>query len=160
MSVYESELESEWELEGESEWEYEAEEDGFGTPMALMLLPHWTDGCIGSMEGLFFEASATTPFHFLTQVELSAAPSAAQRDLPYGTFDIDDHPVPTGREEIWRFTPLKRLRGVHDSADLSGGPGEGPSASPDATAATARAVSGSTRLPFSARSASGMRCEK
>ncbi len=57
--------------------------------MALMLLPHWTDGCIGSMEGLFFEASATTPFHFLTQVELSAAPSAAQRDLPYGTFDID-----------------------------------------------------------------------
>ena len=43
-------------------------------PMALMLLPHWTDGCIGSMEGLFFEASATTPFHFLTQVELSASP--------------------------------------------------------------------------------------
>jgi hypothetical protein len=41
------------------------------------------------MEGLFFEASATTPFHFLTQVELSASPSAAQRDLPYGSFDID-----------------------------------------------------------------------
>jgi hypothetical protein len=57
--------------------------------MALMLLPHWTDGCIGSMEGLFFEASATTPFHFLTQVELSAKPSAAQRDLPYSGFDID-----------------------------------------------------------------------
>jgi hypothetical protein len=57
--------------------------------MALMLLPHWTDGCIGSMEGLFFEASATTPFHFLTQVELSAKPSAAQRDLPYGTLDLD-----------------------------------------------------------------------
>ena len=34
--------------------------------MALMLLPFWTDGCIGSMEGLFFEASATTPYHFLT----------------------------------------------------------------------------------------------
>ena len=51
--------------------------------------PHWTDGCIGSMEGLFFEASATTPFHFLTQVELSAAPSAAQRDLPYNGFDFD-----------------------------------------------------------------------
>jgi hypothetical protein len=41
------------------------------------------------MEGLYFEASATTPFHFLTQVELSTAPSAAQRDLPYGQFDID-----------------------------------------------------------------------
>jgi hypothetical protein len=51
--------------------------------MALMLLPFWTDGCIGSMEGLYFEASATTPFHFLNQDELSTAPSNAQRDLPY-----------------------------------------------------------------------------
>ena len=74
---------------GRSFWEYEKEINRYGTPMALMLLPHWTDGCIGSMEGLFFEASATTPFHFLTQVELSAAPSAAQRDLPYGGFDLD-----------------------------------------------------------------------
>ena len=73
---------------GRAFWEYEKELDRYGTPMALMLLPHWTDGCIGSMEGLYFEASATTPFHFLTQVELSTAPSAAQRDLPYGGFDV------------------------------------------------------------------------
>jgi hypothetical protein len=73
---------------GRAFWEYEKELDRYGTPMALMLLPHWTDGCIGSMEGLYFEASATTPFHFLTQVELSTSPSAAQRDLPYGQFDI------------------------------------------------------------------------
>ena len=73
---------------GRAFWEYEKELDRYGTPMALMLLPHWTDGCIGSMEGLYFEASSTTPFHFLTQVELSTAPSAAQRDLPYGSFDI------------------------------------------------------------------------
>ena len=46
-------------------WEYEAELDQHGTPMALMLLPYWTDGCIGSMEGLYFESSATTPYHFL-----------------------------------------------------------------------------------------------
>jgi hypothetical protein len=74
---------------GRAFWEYESDLNRYGTPMALMLLPHWSDGCIGSMEGLFFEASATTPFHFLTQVELSAAPSAAQRDLPYDGFDID-----------------------------------------------------------------------
>jgi hypothetical protein len=48
-----------------------------------MLLPFWTDGCIGSMEGLYFEASATTPFHFLNQDELSTAPSNAQRGLAY-----------------------------------------------------------------------------
>ena len=31
-----------------------------------------------------------------------------------GSFDVADFPVPTGREEEWRFTPLKRLRGLHD----------------------------------------------
>ena len=50
--------------------------------MAPMLLPFWTDGCIGSMEGLYFEASSTTPYHFLNQRALSANCSCAQRDLP------------------------------------------------------------------------------
>jgi len=39
---------------------------------------------------------------------------------PEGSFEVDFHPVPTGREEIWRFTPLKRLRGLHTDADLGG----------------------------------------
>lgn len=29
--------------------------------------------------------------------------------------------VPTGREEAWRFTPLKRLRGLHDLSGKTGG---------------------------------------
>lgn len=69
---------------GRAMWEHEEQHDRYGTPMALMLLPFWTDGCIGSMEGLYFEASGTTPYHFLNQDELSSAPSNAQRDLPYG----------------------------------------------------------------------------
>ena len=74
---------------GPSLWEYGSGRLGsYGTPMAPMLLPYWTDRCIGSMEGLFFEASATTPYHFLMQSELSAAPSRAQRDLPYGGLDV------------------------------------------------------------------------
>jgi Fe-S cluster assembly protein SufD len=40
---------------------------------------------------------------------------------PQGSFDLADHPVPTGREEIWRFTPLKRLRGLHDEAPFAEG---------------------------------------
>ncbi len=74
---------------GRAMWEYDKDLDRYGTPMALMLLPHWTDGCIGSMEGLYFESSATTPFHFLNQSALSVAPSSAQRDLPYRSFQID-----------------------------------------------------------------------
>ncbi len=74
---------------GRAMWEYDSGLDRYGTPMALMLLPHWTDGCIGSMEGLYFESSATTPFHFLNQSVLSENPSRAQRELPYRGFDID-----------------------------------------------------------------------
>src|SRR5258708_28539326 len=75
---------------GRAMWEYEAEEDRFGTPMALMLLPKWTNGCIGSMEGLFFESSATVPYHFLNQSELSKAPSDAMRSLPYQGLNVAD----------------------------------------------------------------------
>jgi Fe-S cluster assembly protein SufD len=32
------------------------------------------------------------------------------------SYDPADFPVPDGREEEWRFTPLRRLRGLHDSA--------------------------------------------
>jgi len=75
---------------GRAMWEYEPEEDQFGTPMALMLLPMWTNECIGSEEGLYFESSATVPYHFLDQSELSANPSRAMRDLPYRNYDIVD----------------------------------------------------------------------
>ena len=37
------------------------------------------------------------------------------------SYDPADFPVPTGREEEWRFTPLRRLRALH--ADLSSGSG-------------------------------------
>ncbi|HKY14390.1 MAG TPA: hypothetical protein VJM33_05660 [Microthrixaceae bacterium] len=81
---------------GRSLWEYDDEFLGkYGTPMAPMMLPYFTDGCIGSQEGLYFEASSTTPFHFIMQDELSASCSCAQRfdifDIksPYSGLDID-----------------------------------------------------------------------
>ncbi|HVM15219.1 MAG TPA: glycosyltransferase, partial [Egibacteraceae bacterium] len=73
---------------GRALWEYEQEQNRFGTPMALMLLPYWTDGCIASMEGLYFESSATVPYHFLAQSELSRSPSRAMRGLPYRELDV------------------------------------------------------------------------
>lgn len=38
----------------------------------------------------------------------------------HGSFDVNDFPVPSGREEEWRFTPLRRLKGLHDAADKVG----------------------------------------
>ncbi len=68
---------------GRAMWEYEPELDQMGTPDALMLLPYWTHGCIGSMEGLYYESSATTPYHFLNAAELSEHPSDPVRGLDY-----------------------------------------------------------------------------
>ncbi|MUH51300.1 MAG: hypothetical protein F2789_08820, partial [Actinobacteria bacterium] len=74
---------------GRALWENNGENGKYGTTMALMLLPHWTDGCIGSSEGLFFEASGTTPYHFLTAAAMSASSSDPVRQLRY----IDNDPA-------------------------------------------------------------------
>ncbi len=84
---------------GRAMWEYDRDPlTSYGTTMAPMLLPYWSDGCIGSMEGLYFESSATVPYHFLNQSELSSprdadnpmqGPSRAMRDIPYRNFNID-----------------------------------------------------------------------
>jgi hypothetical protein len=68
---------------GRALWENNAANGEYGTTMALMLLPHWTDGCIGSMEGLFFEASGTTPYHFLSAAAVSQQSSNPVRQLRY-----------------------------------------------------------------------------
>ena len=73
---------------GRAMWEYNPSLNRFGTPMALMLLPYWTDNCIGSQEGLFFESSPTVPYHFLIQAEVSATPSDPQVNLPYSGVDL------------------------------------------------------------------------
>ena len=86
---------------GRAMWEFAPELNRYGTTMAMMLLPLWTDGCISSQEGLFFEATPSVPYHFLLQSDLSApatqigtsgsfgGPSRAMRDLPYQDFDIN-----------------------------------------------------------------------
>ena len=37
------------------------------------------------------------------------------------SFSLDEFPVPTGREEEWRFTPLRRLRGLHRDTSAPSG---------------------------------------
>ncbi len=55
-------------------------------------------------------------------VETSKTKGAVASHLhPEGSFVVTDHPVPTGLEEVWRFTPLKRLRGLPTDAELVAG---------------------------------------
>ena len=87
---YEAVLRTVAELEpGRVQWEHNANLQRFGTPMALMLLPYWTEGTHHSQEGLFFESSLTTPFHFVNQSEMSFRPSSPIPGLPYRTFDME-----------------------------------------------------------------------
>ncbi len=74
---------------GRALWENNEDNGRYGTTMALMLLPHWTDGCITSMEGLFFEASGTTPYHFLTAAAMSKQSSNPVRELRYVDNDAE-----------------------------------------------------------------------
>ncbi|MDQ6911087.1 MAG: hypothetical protein M3Z84_09960, partial [Actinomycetota bacterium] len=106
---------------GRANWEYESAQDRFGTPEALMLLPYWTDECIGSMEGLYFESSATVPYHFLSAGELSKAPSNPMRDLPYRGLSVKDgveHLKILGARYYLAFSP-EVIAQAKDNPDLT-----------------------------------------
>ncbi|KUI00601.1 Fe-S cluster assembly protein SufD [Mycobacterium sp. IS-3022] len=51
-----------------------------------------------------------------TAVEPTPAGSALNKGEIFTSFDVNAFEVPGGRDEIWRFTPLKRLRGLHDGS--------------------------------------------
>jgi Fe-S cluster assembly protein SufD len=64
---------------------------------------------------------------------------------PVGSFDLSDHPVPSGREEVWRFTPLKRLKGLHDDAAFTGDGYDVKTEIPDGVTRTVLAATESDR---------------
>lgn len=50
---------------------------------------------------------------------VTAALEGANKGELFTSFDVDAFEVPGGRDEIWRFTPLKRLRGLHDGSAVA-----------------------------------------
>lgn len=57
----------------------------------------------------------------VTEAVEGSALSAVNKGEIFSSFDVDAFEVPGGRDEIWRFTPLKRLRGLHDGSAGSDG---------------------------------------
>ncbi|MDV6013214.1 Fe-S cluster assembly protein SufD [Haloechinothrix sp. LS1_15] len=64
-------------------------------------------------------ATAGADSNVATAVE--AAGTAASRGERFTGFDVEAFEVPSGREENWRFTPMKRLRGLHDGSAVADG---------------------------------------
>ena len=62
-------------------WEPNSDLNKYGTPMVLMTIPMFTDH--QSVEGLYFDSSITTPFHFLTVSGLAERPSNPVGGLTY-----------------------------------------------------------------------------
>ena len=56
-------------------------------------------------------------------IAVAAESTVATRMSAPPSFDVQDFPVPHGREEEWRFTPLERLRGLHDGTAVATGEG-------------------------------------
>jgi Fe-S cluster assembly protein SufD len=52
----------------------------------------------------------------LTEAVEGSALTASNKGEIFASFDVDAFEVPHGRDEIWRFTPLRRLRGLHDGS--------------------------------------------
>ena len=48
--------------------------------------------------------------------DLTATLEGRTKGEIFTSFDVDAFEVPHGRDEIWRFTPLRRLRGLHDGS--------------------------------------------
>ncbi|MFJ7021706.1 Fe-S cluster assembly protein SufD [Streptomyces sp. NPDC101117] len=56
-------------------------------------------------------------------IAVAAESTVVSRMSAPPSFDVADFPVPHGREEEWRFTPLERLRGLHDGTAVAAGEG-------------------------------------
>jgi Fe-S cluster assembly protein SufD len=49
-----------------------------------------------------------------TAVAAEARTPAVNKGEVFTSFDVNAFEIPGGRDEVWRFTPLRRLRGLHD----------------------------------------------
>ncbi len=78
---------------GRLQYEYITEtQNPFGSTEATMALPYWTNGCMDTIDGVLFESSTTTPFHFLDQAEYSLPGESSNpvSFLNYPTFNLVD----------------------------------------------------------------------
>ena len=62
-------------------------------------------------------AENTTENNVRSALREGAVVPPSSRGERFTGYDVGAFEVPTGREEIWRFTPMKRLRGLHQGGD-------------------------------------------
>ncbi|RAU99792.1 Fe-S cluster assembly protein SufD [Mycolicibacter senuensis] len=83
---------------------------------------------------------ASTDLRPASPTNLTEAAEGINKGEQFTSFDVDAFEVPHGRDEIWRFTPLRRLRGLHDGSAVA-----------DASAAVAVTADAAVRVETVAR---------
>lgn len=83
---------------------------------------------------------ASTDLRPASPTNLTEAAEGINKGEQFTSFDVDAFEVPHGRDEIWRFTPLRRLRGLHDGSAVA-----------DASAAIAVTADAAVRVETVAR---------
>ena len=79
---------------GRLQYEYISETtDPFGSTEAMMALPMQTNGCMETTDGIYFESSTTTPYHFLDVSEVSQDNEAPD---PVSGLDYPGYNLPDG----------------------------------------------------------------
>ncbi|MFI6218049.1 Fe-S cluster assembly protein SufD [Nocardia brasiliensis] len=68
-------------------------------------------GVIGAVEG----ENPSKP------VQNPGATAAINKGEVFTSFDVNAFEIPSGRDEEWRFTPMRRLRGLHDGTAVRDG---------------------------------------
>ncbi|WP_040691993.1 Fe-S cluster assembly protein SufD [Nocardia vinacea] len=69
-------------------------------------------GVIGAVEG---ENPTAKP------IQNPGAGAATNKGEVFTSYDVNAFEVPSGKDEAWRFTPLRRLRGLHDGTAVRDG---------------------------------------
>ncbi|MGK8467770.1 Fe-S cluster assembly protein SufD [Nocardia cyriacigeorgica] len=69
-------------------------------------------GVVGAVEG---ENPETVP------IQNPGATAAVNKGEVFTSYDVNAFEIPSGRDEEWRFTPLRRLRGLHDGTAVRDG---------------------------------------
>src|SRR3954447_14063442 len=65
----------------------------------------------------------------------AVVPQASRAEW-FTSFDVDAFEVPGGREEVWRFTPMRRLRDLHKGATATGSATVSVEAGPEVVVST------------------------
>lgn len=74
--------------QGRIMWEHSPKINKFGTQLAFMTFPYFSNQ--PTMESILLESAFTAPFHFINQAELSEKPSHAVQGVKYPPFNLAD----------------------------------------------------------------------